>query len=49
MPQQNYENYWKLANAFTNYSWYNVAMTDHSLKETIDFMDFIIKAHNKSN
>ena len=29
--------------------WCNVAMTDHSLKETIDFMEFIVKAHNKSN
>ena len=29
--------------------WCNVAMTDHSLKETIDFMEFIVNAHNKNN
>ncbi len=29
--------------------WCNVAMTDHSLEETIDFMEFIVNAHNKSN
>lgn len=27
--------------------WCNVAMTDHSLEETLDFMEFIIKAHNR--
>ncbi len=27
--------------------WCNVAMTDHSLKETVNFMEFIVKAHNK--
>jgi len=27
--------------------WCNVAMTDHSITETIDFMEFIAKAHKK--
>jgi len=27
--------------------WCNVAMTDHSLDETLDFMEFIVKAHNR--
>lgn len=27
--------------------WCNVAMTDHSLEETIDFMEYIVKAHNR--
>jgi len=27
--------------------WCNVAMTDHSLDETIDFMEFVVKAHNR--
>lgn len=27
--------------------WCNVAMTDHSLEETLDFMEYIIKAHNR--
>ncbi len=27
--------------------WCNVAMTDHSLEETLDFMEFIVKAHNR--
>lgn len=27
--------------------WCNVAMTDHSLDETLDFMEFVIKAHNR--
>lgn len=27
--------------------WCNVAMTDHSINETIDFMKFIVKAHQK--
>ena len=27
--------------------WCNVAMTDHSIEETVDFMEYIIKAHNR--
>ncbi len=27
--------------------WCNVAMTDHSIVETVDFMEFIVKAHNR--
>lgn len=27
--------------------WCNVAMTDHSLSETINFMEFIVRAHNR--
>lgn len=27
--------------------WCNVAMTDHSLDETLDFMEFVIRAHNR--
>jgi len=27
--------------------WCNVAMTDHSLDETLDFMEYIVKAHNR--
>jgi len=27
--------------------WCNVAMTDHSLDETLDFMEFVVKAHNR--
>ncbi|KPK96058.1 hypothetical protein AMJ80_02185 [bacterium SM23_31] len=27
--------------------WCNVAMTDHSLDETLDFMEFIVKAHDR--
>jgi hypothetical protein len=27
--------------------WCNVSMTDHSLEETLDFMEFVVKAHNK--
>ncbi|HPI19290.1 MAG TPA: hypothetical protein PKY56_02880 [Candidatus Kapabacteria bacterium] len=27
--------------------WCNVAMTDHSLDETLDFMEFVVKTHNR--
>lgn len=27
--------------------WCNVAMTDHSLSETLDFMEYIVRAHNR--
>lgn len=27
--------------------WCNVSMTDHSISETIDFMEYIVKAHNR--
>lgn len=27
--------------------WCNVAMTDHSLAETLDFMEFVVRAHNR--
>ncbi len=27
--------------------WCNVAMTDHSITETVDFMEYIVKAHNR--
>ena len=29
--------------------WCNVAMTDHSINETVDFMKFIVRAHKKRN
>jgi len=29
--------------------WCNVAMTDHSIEETLDFMEFIVKVHNRCN
>lgn len=29
------------------FRWSNVAMTDHSLEETLDFMEHIVKAHNR--
>lgn len=28
--------------------WCNVAMTDHSVEETLDFMQFIVTAHNRT-
>ncbi len=27
--------------------WCNVAMTDHSVEQTVDFMEYIVKAHNR--
>lgn len=27
--------------------WCNVSMTDHSVKETVDFMEYIVRAHNR--
>lgn len=27
--------------------WCNVAMTDHSIEETVDFMEYIVRAHNR--
>lgn len=29
------------------YRWCNVAMTDHSIAETVDFMEYIVKAHGR--
>lgn len=28
--------------------WCNVAMTDHSISETVDFMEYIVKAHHRT-
>ena len=27
--------------------WCNVAMTDHSIEETVDFMEYVVRAHNR--
>jgi len=35
------------SNVRYGHRWCNVAMTDHSLDETLDFMEYIIKAHNR--
>jgi len=35
------------SNARYGHRWCNVAMTDHSLDETLDFMEYIVKAHNR--
>ena len=37
----------KANNVRYGHRWCNVAMTDHSLNETINFMEFIVNAHNK--
>lgn len=37
----------KAANVRYGHRWCNVAMTDHSLSETLDFMEYIVKAHNR--
>lgn len=37
------------SNVRYGHRWCNVAMTDHSLDETLDFMEFIVKAHNRCN
>jgi hypothetical protein len=36
-----------VANVRYGHRWCNVAMTDHSLDETLDFMEYIVKAHNR--
>jgi hypothetical protein len=35
------------ANVRFGHRWCNVAMTDHSIEETVDFMEYIVKAHNR--
>jgi len=35
------------ANVRFGHRWCNVAMTDHSVEETLNFMEFIVKAHNR--
>ena len=35
------------ANVRYGFRWSNVAMTDHSLEETLDFMEHIVKAHGR--
>ncbi|HPN32737.1 MAG TPA: hypothetical protein PKY81_17425 [bacterium] len=35
------------SNVRYGHRWCNVSMTDHSLDETLDFMEFIVKAHNR--
>jgi hypothetical protein len=37
------------SNVRYGHRWCNVAMTDHSLDETLNFMEFIVKAHNRCN
>ena len=37
------------ANVRYGHRWCNVAMTDHSLDETLDFMEFVVRAHNRGN
>lgn len=38
----------KANNVRYGHRWCNVAMSDHSLYETLDFMDFVVRAHNRS-
>lgn len=38
----------KARNVRYGHRWCNVAMTDHSLDETLDFMEFVVRAHNRS-
>lgn len=35
------------ANVRYGHRWCNVSMTDHSISETLDFMEFIVKAHKR--
>jgi len=35
------------ANVRFGHRWCNVAMTDHSIEETVNFMEYIVKAHNR--
>lgn len=35
-------------NARYGHRWCNVSMTDHSLDETLDFMEYIVKIHNRN-
>ncbi|MDR1552333.1 MAG: hypothetical protein LBS69_02565 [Prevotellaceae bacterium] len=35
------------ANVRFGHRWCNVAMTDHSIEETVDFMKYIVNAHNR--
>lgn len=37
----------KSSNVRFGHRWCNVAMTDHSVEETLNFMEFIVKAHNR--
>jgi hypothetical protein len=36
-----------VANVRYGHRWCNVAMTDHSLEETVDFMEYIVRAHGR--
>lgn len=45
VPLVESENRHNVSNVRYGHRWCNVAMTDHSLEETIDFMDFVVKAH----
>lgn len=36
------------ANVRFGHRWCNVAMTDHSIDETVDFMEYIVNAHRKN-
>lgn len=36
-----------VSNVRYGHRWCNVAMTDHSLDETLDFMEFVVRAHNR--
>jgi len=42
------ENRHNAKNVRYGHRWCNVSMTDHSLDETLDFMEYIVKAHNRS-
>ena len=35
------------SNVRYGHRWCNVSMTDHSLEETLDFMEFVVRAHNR--
>ena len=35
----------KAKNVRFGHRWCNVSMTDHSIEETVEFMDFIVRKH----
>ena len=37
------------SNVRYGHRWCNVAMTDHSLDETLDFMEFVVRAHDRGS
>lgn len=47
-PLTEYEIRHTAQNVRFGHRWCNVAMTDHSITETVNFMEFIVNAHNNS-